>query len=100
MLSPSTLKELKDILNRISRGESINLEERLLVQRVADKDQSVSSWLRRAQRMQLDDRSRDSVDDLIQNLDLCSSEPNSYYKPDQEDLGDWFMGAPSWLGRS
>ena len=40
------------------------------------------------------------LDELLNGLDLCSSDPHSTYNPDQEDLGEWFSGAPSWIRRS
>ena len=42
----------------------------------------------------------DSIDVLISGLDLDSSDDNSIFNPDLDDLGDWFSGAPSWVARS
>ncbi|WP_241466565.1 MULTISPECIES: hypothetical protein [unclassified Prochlorococcus] len=42
---------------------------------------------------------RDGIDQLLDGLELGSSEPDDYCSED-EDLGEWFGGAPSWLGRS
>ncbi len=100
MLSPSKRNRIKDILLRVSKGEVVNLDERFFIQRVADKDQSVNSWLKRARRIQQSGQRNDEVDELLLNLDIGSTEPNSHYRPEDEDLGDWFTGAPSWLGRS
>ena len=40
------------------------------------------------------------IEELLNGLDLCSSDPHSTYNPDQDDLGEWFSGAPSWIRRS
>jgi len=100
MLSPSTRNRIKEILKRLSNDEMVTLEERFFLQEAADKDQSVNSWLKKARRTQQSNGCNDEIDDFIESLDLGAEEPNSYYKPDQEDLGEWFIGAPSWLGRS
>ena len=100
MLSPSSRIRIKEILTRVAKGNEVSLEDRFYVQQLADNDQTINSWLKRARRIQQDDQRPDSIDALLNNLDLCSTEPNSFFKPSQEDLGDWFSGAPSWLSRS
>tara|TARA_Y100001968_G_scaffold297168_1_gene305908 strand:- start:463 stop:765 length:303 start_codon:yes stop_codon:yes gene_type:complete len=100
MLSTSSRLKIQSILKRLARGEEISLSERIYVKKHADRDPSVFSWLKRARRIQQNHIINNSIDNLINQLDLGSSEPGSSYNPDQEDLGDWFKGAPSWLGRS
>ena len=100
MLSPSSRDQIKAILLRIASGQSVTLKERVFVHQIADKDQSIESWLKRARRKQQFETSKDSIDDLLINLDLGSMEPNGSYNPKNGDLGDWFTGAPSWLSRS
>ncbi len=100
MLSPSLRNKVKEILQRVARGETVSLDERLYIHNLADRDQEVGSWLTRARRRQQNKKSNDSIEDLLNNLDLGSPDPQGFYKPDQEDLGEWFGGAPSWLGRS
>tara|TARA_B100001250_G_C19484552_1_gene650201 strand:+ start:247 stop:417 length:171 start_codon:yes stop_codon:yes gene_type:complete len=55
--------------------------------------------LKRAIRIQQKFEAKTSIDKLIKGLDLGSSDPNSSFNTDQDDLGDWFSGAPTWLGR-
>ncbi len=100
MLSPSSRNRIKDILSRVAKGQLVSFDERLFIHKLADKDQTVNSWLKRASRIQQNHNSEDSIDKLLTGLDLGPTEPNSFYNPDQDDLGDWFTGAPSWLGRS
>ena len=40
------------------------------------------------------------IDQLLDSLNLGTEEPYSEFNPEKEDLGDWFMGCPSWLARS
>ncbi len=99
MLSTSARLRIQDILERISNGEEVTLEERIYVHKYADRDQTVSSWLNKARRHQQNQPS-DYIDNLLSDLSIGSPDPQSSFHPDEEDLGDWFKGAPSWLGRS
>ena len=100
MLSTASRLRIQQILIKLSKGDIVTLEERIYINKFANRDQTVSAWLKRAIRLQQNNESTNPIDKLINGLDLGSSDPNSTFNPDQEDLGDWFTGAPSWLGRS
>jgi hypothetical protein len=40
------------------------------------------------------------IDRLLADLDLGPAEPDEGFDPGDDDLGDWFRGAPGWLRRS
>jgi hypothetical protein len=48
MLTPNTRLRLQDIIGRIAESQPVSLRERIYVQKFADRDASVWSWLRRA----------------------------------------------------
>ncbi len=50
MLTPTTRLRLQGIIDRISRHDPVSLQERIYVQKFADRDPGVASWLGRAQR--------------------------------------------------
>ena len=100
MLTTTTRQKLENILNRVANGEKVSLKERIYLNNYADKDQTISNWLKKARRLQQNPQDNNEIDNLLNGLDLGSSDPNSTYKPDEDDLGDWFRGAPSWLVRS
>ena len=100
MISSKTIRYIKEVLKRLSSGDSVTLEERIYIQKAADEDQKVSSWLKRARRLQDGEESKSSVDKLIKDLDLGPLDSDSLYKPNPDDLGNWFTGAPSWVSRS
>ena len=100
MFSTSTLLRLKDILERITSGKEISIQERLYVEQCADKNQSMATCLRKARRLQQKTEASNSIDYLLNGLELRSTDPDSSYRPKLDDLGEWFSGAPSWLGRS
>jgi hypothetical protein len=102
MLSSSTRLKLQNIVSRIGSGDAVTLEERIYLQKFADRDRTVADWLRQARRRQ-QASSGDALDRLMAELDLGDSEPGPPFRPDPEDpgdLGDWFGQAPDWLRRS
>ena len=101
MLTTSTRIRIQEILTRISKGNEVSLEERIYINKYASKNQNVSSWLRKASHAQRNKLSIITpIDKLINGLDLCSTDPHSTFNPDQDDLGEWFTGAPAWIRRS
>jgi hypothetical protein len=102
MLTPATRLRLQEILRRIGEDQPVSLEERIDVQKFADRNQAVAGWLHQARRQQQALRC-DGVDRLLAQLDLGSVDPAPPFRPDPEDpgdLGDWFGQAPNRLRRS
>ena len=100
MLTSNTRLKLQGILRRIAHQDEVSLGDRIYVQKFADHDATVASWLRRARRMQRPVTSN-GVDQLLSGLDLGDVEPDTSPLPGaDDDLGDWFSGAPDWLRRS
>jgi sulfite reductase beta subunit-like hemoprotein len=99
MLSPQQRLMLQDIARRIAHGEAVSLQERITLQKHADRHPSVRGWLQRAQRQRQGTAST-GIDRLLGDLDLGSAEPGEAFDPRRDDLGDWFGGAPPWLRRS
>ncbi|MEB3169371.1 MAG: hypothetical protein ACKN89_01010 [Cyanobium sp.] len=100
MLTPNTRLRLQAIINRIADSQPVSLQERILVQKYADRDPTVWSWLRRARRQQQHAGPCDGLDGFLAQLDLGEPGPQGAFDPRRDDLGDWFSGAPEWLRRS
>ena len=100
MLTTSTRVRIQEILSRIAKGDKVTLEERIYINKYASSNQNVSAWLRKASYLQRNMLNNNPTDELLNGLNLCSSDPHSTYNPDNDDLGEWFSGAPSWLRRS
>ena len=100
MLTTSARIQIQEILTRISKGKKVTLEERIYINKYASRNQNVSAWLRKASYLQREKHDTSSTDELLNGLDLCSSDPYSTFNPEQDDLGEWFSGAPSWIRRS
>ena len=99
-MKSKTIHYIQEVLKRLANGSSVTLEERIYILKAADKDQKVCSWLKRARRLQEGNDTDLYVDKLIKDLDLGSLDSDSLYKPNPDDLGSWFSGAPSWVSRS
>ena len=100
MLTTSSRLRIQEILSRLAMGDQVTLEERIYINKYATKNQNVSNWLRKASRIQRNQTISNPIDELLNGLNLSSNEPHSTYNPDQDDLGEWFSGAPSWIRRS
>jgi len=100
MLTTSSRLRIQEILSRIATGDKVTLDERIYINKYAAKNQNVSSWLRKASLIQRSKHNSNPIDKLLNGLDLCSEDPHSTFNPDQDDLGEWFSGAPSWIKRS
>ena len=100
MLTTTSRLRIQEILTRLSMGKQVTLEERIYINKYATRNQNVSSWLRKASRIQRQEKINNKIDELLNGLDLSSNEPQETYNPDHDDLGEWFSGAPSWIRRS
>ena len=100
MLTTTSRLRIQEILTRLSMGKQVTLEERIYINKYATRNQNVSSLLRKASRIQRQEKIKNQIDELLNGLDLCSEEPQTTYNPDHDDLGEWFSGAPSWIRRS
>ena len=97
MITTSTRLRLQEICQRIALGESVTLAERIELQKFADRDRSVLSWMNRAQRRQLQGPVT-GLNELLMDMDLGSSGLSNEQRP-EDDLGEWFGNADPWLRR-
>ncbi|MFY8149295.1 MAG: hypothetical protein ACOVNL_08775 [Prochlorococcaceae cyanobacterium] len=100
MLTTSTRLRIQEILGRLAEGQAVSLEERIWVQKFAERDSSVWHWQRQAQRRQRQESAATGVDQLLDDLNLGDNTNPRRGDTDPDELGDWFSGAPPWLRRS
>lgn len=105
MITPGTRLRLQAILDRIESDQPVTLQERIYVQKFADRDQGVAAWLLQARRRQLQqsplERTRkDGIDHLLEQMNLGPADPSPTYRPGEDDIEGWFGGAPGWVRRS
>ena len=97
MITTPTRLRLQEICQRIALGKSVTLAERIELQKFADRDRSVLSWMNRAQRRQRQGAVT-GLNKLLMDMDLESGDPASRLRP-EDDLGGWFGNADPWLRR-
>ena len=101
MLSTKVRLKLQNILTRLSKNELVSLDERILVQKYADRNSTVWHWLRKARSIQakgyLDQQ---SVGGFMQQMNLPGQTSEDHFNGSQDDLGEWFQGSPQWIRRS
>jgi hypothetical protein len=97
MLTTATRLRLQEICSRIAQGDKVSLADRVYLQKFADRDRTVLSWLSRAQRQQRQGRLI-GLDRFLADMDLGSSDAGDVHRPD-DDLGEWFGHASPWLRR-
>jgi len=101
MLSTTTRLKLQDILTRLSRNELVSLEERILIQKYADRNSTVWQWLRKARSIQARGHlDQQSVGGFMQQMNLPGQTSEDHFNGSQDDLGEWFQGSPQWVRRS
>ena len=94
MLTTTSRIRIQEIFTRLAEGKVVTLQERIYLNKFASRDPSVAAWLRKAANYQQNKHNTNSIDALLDGLDLSSSEPYSTYNSDTDDLGEWFSGAP------
>ena len=97
MITTTTRLRLQNICARIAQGESVSLTERVYLQKFAERDRSVLSWLNRAQRKQ-QQGAVTGLDKLLIDMDLGNYDPGDMHRRG-DDLGEWFGHANPWLRR-
>ncbi len=100
MLSTTNRVRIQEIFTRIARGNEVTLEERIYINKYASRNQNVSACLRKASHLQRKTNISNPKAELINGLNLFSVDPHSTFNPDQDDLGEWFSRAHSWIRRS
>jgi hypothetical protein len=96
MLTTATRLRIQDILRRVAQGQSVSLQDRIYVNKFAERDRTVNGWVSRARRMQLQQAPAKGLDGFLADLDLGSEEEGDRYRG---DLGDWFGNVSPWLRR-
>ena len=97
MITTTTRLRLQNICARIAQGELVSLTERVYLQKFAERDRSVLSWLNRAQRKQ-QQGAVTGLDKLLIDMDLGSCDLGDTHRRG-DDLGEWFGNADPWLRR-
>ena len=101
LLSNQKRLKIQGIIKRIAYNKSISLEDRIYVEKFAQHNSTISLWLKKANSFRRNGViSNDGIDSLLQSLGIDALNQENYFKPNEDDISDWFGGAPNWLRRS
>ena len=101
LLSNQKRIKIQRIIKRIALDKSITLEERIYVEKFAHHNSTISLWLKKANSFRRDGiNNNDGIDNLLQSLGINGLNKEDHFNPNEDDISDWFSGAPGWLRRS
>ena len=99
----SNQKRLKiwGIIKRIALDKSISLEERIYVEKFARHNSTISFWLKKANSTRRNGvQNNGGIENLLQSLGIDGLDKENHFNSNEDDISDWFGGAPDWLKRS
>ena len=100
-LTNKTRLKIKEIIKRISSNETVTLEERIYLEKLAKHNSTIWTWLKKANSLRrYGKQNSDGINGLIQNLGLDGLENENHFDPRKDDIADWFSGSPDWVRRS
>ena len=101
LLSNQKRMKIQGIIKRIAHDKSISLEERIYVEKFAKHNSTISLWLKKANSFRRNVVKSDSgIDSLLQSFGIDGLYKENHFNPNEDDISDWFGGAPDWLRRS
>ena len=101
LLSNQKRLKIQAIIKRIVRDQEISLEERIYVEKFAKHNSTISLWLKKANSFRRNgETSENGIDKLLQSLGIEGLDKENHFNPNEDDISDWFGGAPDWLKRS
>ena len=101
LLSNAKRLKIQGIIKRIAQDKSITLEERIFVEKFAHHNSTISLWLKKANSFRRNGTKNDGgIDNLLQSFGLDGLDKENHFNPNEDDISDWFGGAPGWLRRS
>ena len=101
LLSNEKRLKIQGIIKRIAQDKSITLGERIYVEKFAQHNSTISLWLKKANSFRRNGVKNDGgIDALLQSLGIDGLDKENHFNPNEDDISDWFGGAPDWLKRS
>ena len=101
MFNQTEYSTIKKIIKKISRDESIDLKERVMLEKLSSHNPEIFSKLKKAQCIRrLNNSEKEDLTNFLGSLALEGTFQNEHYNPRVESLEEWFLDAPKWLRRS
>ena len=101
LLSNQKRIKIQGIIKRIAHDKSISLEERIYVEKYAKHNSTISLWLKKANSIRRNGIKKEGgIENLLQSFGIDGLDKENHFNPNEDDISDWFSGAPDWLRRS
>tara|TARA_A100001035_G_C27647121_1_gene437418 strand:+ start:22 stop:330 length:309 start_codon:yes stop_codon:yes gene_type:complete len=101
LLSNQKRLKIQGIIRRIAQDNPISLDERIYVEKFAQHNSTISLWLKKANSFRRNGlEEQGGIDNLLQSFGIDGLDKENHFNPSQDDISDWFGGAPNWLRRS
>lgn len=99
MLNPQTRQRIEFICGRIKNKADVPYEDMVWIQKWADRNPTVATWLRQARRAAFQDESPTSLDSFCQAMDIGEPDPSDHLTGPQDptDLAAWFQSKQKWF---
>lgn len=99
MLSTQTRLRVEFICDRIAKGAPVELNDMSWVQKLADRNPTVSTWLRQARRAAIQGEQPSNLDEFCQALDIGEPDPTDHLSGAQDPvtLAEWFSSKQKWF---
>jgi hypothetical protein len=100
MLSTQTRLRVEFICDRIAKGAPVELNDMAWLQKLASRNPTVDTWLRKARRAAIQgDQEPTSLDSFCQAMDLGEPDPADHLVGPQDPttLAEWFSSKRKWF---
>ena len=101
MFNQKEYSEIKNIILKISKNESVSFDERIILQGYVNKHSDILHLVKRAQcSRRFKNENIENLTKFMADLGLDGTFQEEHFNPHIETIGEWFTNAPTWLRRS
>ena len=101
MFNQKKYTEIKTILLKISKNESVSIDERIILQGYVNKYSDIFHLVKKAQcSRRIKNKNIENLTSFMADLGLDGTFQEEHFNPNIESIEEWFANAPSWLRRS
>lgn len=100
MLSPAIRQRIEFICSRIRNGADVPYADMVWIQKWADHNPSVATWLRQARRSAFQQEAApEGMDSFCQAMDIGEPDPSDHLIGPQDpvELAEWFQNKQKWF---
>ena len=100
MLSTNTRLRVQFLCDCIGKGAPVELKDMAWLQKLADRNPTVNTWIRQARRKAIQgDGPANELDEFCNAMDLGEPDPSDHLVGPQDPvtLAEWFMGRQKWF---